>query len=115
MQPCCWIISGAHSAFQTSTAFSVSDGSILMWMRRMIDMGVLPGVMTDDGTITHNVLVRQQAQNADRIKQTESRFADNHEAFFNTIGQTRSGRTVRYPVHLYYNMVQMRLVRRTTR
>jgi hypothetical protein len=34
-------MSGAHSAFQTSTAFSVSDGSILMWMRRMIDMGVL--------------------------------------------------------------------------
>src|SRR4029453_5125207 len=63
MQPCFWIIHGPHSAFQTSTGFSVSDGSILMWMRRMIDMGVLPGVMTDDGTITHNVLVRQQGQN----------------------------------------------------
>src|SRR6266566_9397013 len=60
MQPCCWIISGAHSAFQTSTAFSLSDGSILMWMRRMIDMGVLPAGMTDDGTITHNVVVTQR-------------------------------------------------------
>jgi len=26
----------------------------------------------------------------DRIKKTESRFADNQEPFFNTIGQTRS-------------------------
>src|SRR5262245_45348422 len=60
MQPFCWIMSGAHSAFQTSTAFSLSDGSILMWMRRMIDMGILPGGKTADGTITHNVMVKRR-------------------------------------------------------
>jgi hypothetical protein len=31
-------MSEAHSVFQIRVAFSVSDGSILMWMRRMIDM-----------------------------------------------------------------------------
>src|SRR5262245_19820026 len=41
MQPFCWIMSGAHSVFQTRTALSVSEGSILMWMRRMIDMAFL--------------------------------------------------------------------------
>src|SRR4029450_2956671 len=41
MQPFCWIMSGAHSVFQTRTALSVSDGSILMWMRRMMDMAFL--------------------------------------------------------------------------
>jgi len=40
-QPFCWIMSGAHSAFHTRTAFSLSDDSILLWMRRMIDMEVL--------------------------------------------------------------------------
>src|SRR5262249_35029515 len=40
-QPFCWIMSEAHSVFQIRVAFSVSDGSILMWMRRMIDIGVL--------------------------------------------------------------------------
>jgi hypothetical protein len=49
-------MSGAHSVFQTRMAFSVSDGSILMWMRRMIDMGRAPGavVMTGDARITYN-------------------------------------------------------------
>src|SRR5262249_60288852 len=40
-QPFCWIMSEAHSVFQIRVAFSISDGSILMWMRRMIDIGVL--------------------------------------------------------------------------
>jgi hypothetical protein len=31
-------MSEAHCVFQIRTAFSVSDGSTLMWMRRMIDM-----------------------------------------------------------------------------
>src|SRR5262245_66239319 len=38
-QPFCRIMSEAHSVFQIRVAFSISDGSILMWMRRMIDMG----------------------------------------------------------------------------
>jgi hypothetical protein len=33
-----------------------------MWMRRMIDMGVLPGGMTADATITHNVMIRQRPE-----------------------------------------------------
>src|SRR5437870_1183086 len=41
MQPCCAIISGAHSVFQMCSALSLSEGSILMWMSRMIDMGNL--------------------------------------------------------------------------
>src|SRR5262249_10708027 len=40
-QPFCRIMSEAHSVFQIRVAFSISDGSILMWMRRMIDIGVL--------------------------------------------------------------------------
>src|SRR5215472_13706313 len=39
-------MSEAHSVFQIRTAFSVSDGSILMWMRRMIDIGVPPDTVT---------------------------------------------------------------------
>jgi hypothetical protein len=30
MQPFCWIMSGAHSVFQTRTALSASDGSSVM-------------------------------------------------------------------------------------
>jgi hypothetical protein len=41
MQPFCRIMSGAHSVFQTRKALSISDGSILMWMSRIIDMGDL--------------------------------------------------------------------------
>src|SRR5262245_53470401 len=40
-QPFCRIMREAHSVFQIRVAFSISDGSILMWMRRMIDIGVL--------------------------------------------------------------------------
>jgi hypothetical protein len=39
-------MSGAHSVFQTCMAFSVSEGSILMWMSQMIHMAasfMLPG------------------------------------------------------------------------
>jgi hypothetical protein len=43
MQPFCWIMSGAHSVFQTCSAFSFSDGSSWMWMSLMIDMGGLAG------------------------------------------------------------------------
>src|SRR5438034_9921848 len=35
-------MSGAHSVFQTCMALSVSEGSILMWMSRMIDIGYPP-------------------------------------------------------------------------
>src|SRR5436190_22494471 len=31
-------MSGAHSVFRTRISFSVSDGSIVMWIRRMIDI-----------------------------------------------------------------------------
>src|SRR5437868_1536532 len=39
MQPFCWIMSGAHSFFQTRKAASISDGSIVMWMSRIMAMG----------------------------------------------------------------------------
>jgi hypothetical protein len=52
-------MSEAHSVFQIRTAFSASDGSILMWMRRMIDIGFPPDTVT---TITNDVMTRQGAR-----------------------------------------------------
>src|SRR5438552_10976601 len=54
MQPFCEIIKVAHSVFQMRSAVSVSDGSILMGMRRMIDMassGTNDGVEQKGGII----------------------------------------------------------------
>src|SRR3954470_12854314 len=42
-QPGCLIIRGAHSVFQARSALSVSAGSILMWMSRIMDMALLQG------------------------------------------------------------------------
>src|SRR5215207_9138477 len=41
MQPFCWIMSGAHSFFQTCKALSISDGSIVMWISRIMDINHL--------------------------------------------------------------------------
>jgi hypothetical protein len=52
-------MSGAHSVFQTPTAFSVSDGSSLMWMRRMMDIAfLLAAGWACDARITHTSAIR---------------------------------------------------------
>src|SRR5262249_27351520 len=64
-------MSEAHSVFQIRTACSASDGSILMWMRRMIDIGVPPDTVT---TITNDVMTRQGARaRLRRIKDARDR------------------------------------------
>src|SRR4051794_38864346 len=41
IQPFCSIISGAHSFFQTCKALSISDGSIVMCISRIMDIAPL--------------------------------------------------------------------------
>src|SRR5262249_7025887 len=75
-QPFCWIMSGAHSLFHTRTALSLSDGSILMWMRRMTDMGVLLAGMARGNRITRDACFGfgwSDLQHVGRIERSEVR------------------------------------------